>query len=217
MQSPSNPNGLTSFYLQDRAAFLERKAYIYERDRDLFYQVRGTTETPFPEGEGKKLFVYIRPGSDAFKPLFRVLADLGHPTLWFAPGLEVSARGTAPAHIRFATRPISLTHVAREADLAIVHGGHGTAAGMYTPRVPMVFLPETVEHMLLGHRLGQTSRVAVTVHIDNTVPLHASIKQLRLTVEALAGPIHFIRPFSCHDIEKAPANLQRETFSLGEG
>jgi Ca2+-binding RTX toxin-like protein len=43
----SNPQGLTSAYLEDRAAFLERKLYLTGLDRDQHYHVRASTD-PLP-------------------------------------------------------------------------------------------------------------------------------------------------------------------------
>jgi len=100
------------------------------------------TEPCWPDGRGKRLFVYIRPNSPAFRPLAGALREASLRTLWFAPGLSTDAVATLQSSsLRVARDPLAIAAVARSADGAILHGGHGTTAALLLRGVPLVLLP----------------------------------------------------------------------------
>jgi UDP:flavonoid glycosyltransferase YjiC (YdhE family) len=108
-------------------------------------------EPRWPEGEGKKLFVYVRPRSSAFQLLVASLRATGLRTLWFAPGLTAAARArfeTPP--LRFVAEPVDINAAACSADVAVLHGGHGATAATLLAGVPILLLPEHIEQFVLG-------------------------------------------------------------------
>jgi UDP:flavonoid glycosyltransferase YjiC (YdhE family) len=120
----------------------------------MFNDTEGT-EPRWPEGEGKKLFVYIKPNSPAFRPLFAVLEKADFRTLWFAPGIspDLTARLTSPS-LGIVREPIDISAVAKSAYAAILHGGHGTTAAMLLGGVPLLMLPEHIEQLLLARNVA---------------------------------------------------------------
>ena len=116
----------------------------------------GRSEAPaWPGGEGKKVFVYIRAASPAFKPLYAAMRNMQASVLWFAPGLTEAAASTlSSASIRITSSPLDMTKVAGSAAAAIFHGGHGTAAAMLLAGVPMFLIPENIEQLLIAQRVS---------------------------------------------------------------
>jgi UDP:flavonoid glycosyltransferase YjiC (YdhE family) len=112
-------------------------------------------EPNWPDGAGKKLFVYIRPNTAAFRVVLSALQVLKLRALWFAPGLgdEVLSQVKSPT-MEFVRDPVDLAATARSADAAILHGGHGTTAAMLLAGVPVLLLPEHVEQFLLGRNVA---------------------------------------------------------------
>jgi UDP-N-acetylglucosamine:LPS N-acetylglucosamine transferase len=111
----------------------------------------------WPDGKRRKAFVYIRPNSLAFRPLARALQITATEirTLWFAPGLtaDACAKLETPS-LRFVAEPVDIQPAARSADMAILHGGHGTTAAALLAGVPLLLLPEHIEQMLLGRHVA---------------------------------------------------------------
>jgi hypothetical protein len=108
----------------------------------------------WPAIEGKKVFVYLRPNSPAFRPLAAFLRTGKAATLWFAPGMATSdAKDLQSESLRFVTEPLNIARVAGEAAAAICHAGHGTTAALLMRGVPLLLIPETVEQLLLARNV----------------------------------------------------------------
>ena len=130
----------------------------------------------WPEGEGKKIFVYLRPDSPAFRPLAIALRKTAHPTLWFAPGLTAKAiDAQSGPSMRFTSRAVDLAQVAKSADAAFLHSGHGTTAAMLLGGVPVLLFPEQVEQLLLARNVAALGAGAIVpsraLRADLTEPL----------------------------------------------
>ena len=102
----------------------------------------------WPQGEGKRIFAYLRP----FKTqpaLLDALRESGQPTLIHAPGTapELLQR-YAGGKLQFTTDLLDVTPVARECDLAILHGGHGMLALMLLSGKPLLILPLYLEMLI---------------------------------------------------------------------
>jgi UDP:flavonoid glycosyltransferase YjiC (YdhE family) len=109
----------------------------------------------WPAGEGKKVFVYLRPNSPAFGPLAALLRTADAATLWFAPGMPKSTADELQSEsLRFVTAPVDIARVANEADAVICHAGHGTTAALLMRGVPLLLIPETVEQLLLARNVA---------------------------------------------------------------
>jgi UDP:flavonoid glycosyltransferase YjiC (YdhE family) len=140
----------------------------------------GTGETPhWPEGTGKKVFVYIRPKSPAFPELARVLRDTDARVLWFAPGLAPKeSERLQTDRLRFAHQPLNITNVAAEADAAVIHGGHGTAAAMLVNGVPVLVAPETVEQFIVSRKIESAGKGFIVLPQKLRAHLHSGTRRL---------------------------------------
>jgi UDP:flavonoid glycosyltransferase YjiC (YdhE family) len=138
-------------------------------------------EPPWPDGEGKKLFVYIRPTSMAFRPLAALLQLARLRTVWFAPGIrrDVISQLESPS-LRIVCEPVSVPLAASSADAAVLHGGHSTTAAMLLAGVPVLLLPEHVEQFLIG-------RNAAALGVGAALNLSTPAPQLPSILEALIG------------------------------
>ncbi len=118
-------------------------------------------EAVWPAGEGKKLFVYLRPNSPAFGPLAKELRMAALSTLWFAPDLspQLAAELQSPS-LRFVALPLAISDIAA-ADAAICHAGHGTTAALLLAGVPLLLIPDNVEQMLLARNVASLGAAAV--------------------------------------------------------
>lgn len=132
-----------------------------------FFDKPRALEAQWPDGQGKKLFVYIRPSSPAFRALATTLRKTDFRAIWFAPGLSVAeaAELESPA-LRMVRSPIDVRAASSSADAAILHGGHGTTAAMLFSGVPVVLLPEHLEQLLMGRKVAMLGAgVALNVNL----------------------------------------------------
>jgi len=112
-------------------------------------------EPRWPTGERKKLFVYLRPSSPAFKPLSALLRDSDAATLWFAPGLPRGTAGELQSEsLQFVAEPLDIARVADAAAAAICHAGHGTTAALLLRGIPLLLIPENIEQLLLARNVA---------------------------------------------------------------
>lgn len=110
----------------------------------------------WPDAGGRRICVYVPHGCRAFAPLLRALQISGHGTLWIAPDLDAQrAAGYQSTSLRFAVGPLRLADVARQADLAVLNGGHGTVSAMLMHGVPMLLLPLHLEQYLLARNVSR--------------------------------------------------------------
>jgi len=111
-------------------------------------------EIQWPEGDGKRLFVYLRPTSAVFEGLAAFLRRSHYRTVWFAPGLtpQQAAHFTFKS-LSFARCPLRMKAVADSAGVAICAAGHGATSALFLAGVPMLLAPSNVEQLLLAHRI----------------------------------------------------------------
>ncbi|MGZ8265955.1 MAG: glycosyltransferase [Burkholderiales bacterium] len=110
----------------------------------------------WPDGGGKKIWVYIRPDMRSFHPVAKALSASAHSVLWIAPGLDSAARRRYESRaLKFVSEPVHLARAAAEADAAVLYGGHGTVSAMLLAGVPMVLYPNHVEQMLVSQNVAK--------------------------------------------------------------
>ncbi|MBI3140801.1 MAG: UDP-glucuronosyltransferase [Rhodocyclales bacterium] len=108
----------------------------------------------WPAGEGKRVFVYLRPRHAGLERLLADLSALDARAIVFAPGVGddlVSRYGSA--RMVFAREPVRISEVARQCDLAVCHGGHGTTAAFLLAGVPLLLLPSHLEQYLVARNV----------------------------------------------------------------
>lgn len=108
----------------------------------------------WPEGPGAKLFVYYRTGYPDFSELMRHLAQLKLPTLAVVDDATPDqVKEFSTPLLRISTSPVDLAVVAKQAALAIGHGGAGSSMQLILGGCPMLLLPVVVEQGQAGYRL----------------------------------------------------------------
>ena len=115
----------------------------------------GGDEPGWPDGPGPRVFAYLkRRDGKLLEELFGALRDAGCSTVAYVEGMDERGRHESPA-LRLAPRPLKAAAAARACDLAVLHGGHGTVAGVLLAGKPMLLLPLALEQHLLADAVAR--------------------------------------------------------------
>ncbi|MEW5942910.1 MAG: nucleotide disphospho-sugar-binding domain-containing protein [Pseudomonadota bacterium] len=129
----------------------------------------------WPEGGGKKIFAYLKPGYLHFEKILQALADLPARTVIHAPSLPESLLSQYQRpHMKFYRQPVRMKQAAEECDLAVCHGGAGTVSAMLLAGRPILLLPMHLEQHLLACRAAELG-AALMVDQDNADPNYAEL------------------------------------------
>jgi UDP:flavonoid glycosyltransferase YjiC (YdhE family) len=113
----------------------------------------GGAAPQWPEGEGKRVFLYGQP----FESLPQVLESLHrgkHRVLAYIPKLAPDLRQKFQGgRLRFADKLQDMAAVTREADCAVMTNGHTTTAAMLLAGKPVLLLPQHLEMLLIARRV----------------------------------------------------------------
>jgi UDP:flavonoid glycosyltransferase YjiC (YdhE family) len=108
----------------------------------------------WPEGDGPRVFAYLRGPHPEHGAMLAALARAGCRTLCYLPDV---AAGAAPpyAHPRvaWAPGPVALHDALRGAAFAICHAGESTVSQALLAGVPLLMLPRTAEAFLTARRV----------------------------------------------------------------
>ena len=137
-----------------QALFTCKELDIYAAERQsaeylgpLLY-MGGGKRPEWPPGIGRRIFAYIRP-FETQPALLETLRQSGQPTLIHAPHIAPALlERYAGGNLLFSAEPLDIAAVARECDLAILHGGHGILALMLLAGKPLLILPLHLEMLL---------------------------------------------------------------------
>lgn len=109
----------------------------------------------WPDGDGPRVFAYLKTEHAQHAPLLAALARAGCRALCYLP--EV-ANGKPPPvtlpGILYARKPVDLSRALAEADWCVCHGGEATVAQALLAGVPLLLLPMQVEQYLLSRRMA---------------------------------------------------------------
>ena len=97
----------------------------------------------WPDGAGPKIYAYLRP-FEHLPALMKLLAARDCCTILYAPspGLAAQLHKDFPRpSLRIETRPLDLSLVAGDCDLAISHAGHGTVCSFLLHAFPALHVP----------------------------------------------------------------------------
>lgn len=99
-------------------------------------------ETPqWPDGPGPRVFGYLKP-FPALVDLLNSLRARGVPTLVYSDGIKDDVRKRFDSdRLRFVTKRMDPALIARQCDLAILNGTHGTTCDMLLAGKPMLQIP----------------------------------------------------------------------------
>jgi UDP:flavonoid glycosyltransferase YjiC (YdhE family) len=110
-------------------------------------------EVEWPQGPGKRVFVYVKRDLPQLDALIDVLAGSPHRIVSYIPELDAKRRARLTARNRvFSEKPIKLEHFLRGCDLLVSHGGE-IATGSLTYGVPALLFPTHYEQYLTARRL----------------------------------------------------------------
>ncbi len=108
----------------------------------------------WPEGDGPRVFAYLRGPHPEHEAMLAALARAGCRTLCYLPDV---AAGAAPpfAHprIAWAAGPVALHDALRQSAFAICHAGESTVSQALLAGVPLLLLPRTAEAFLTARRV----------------------------------------------------------------
>lgn len=114
------------------------------------------TDVAWPQGEGKRVFVYVKRGLPQLDALVDVLAASRHNIVTYIPDIDPARRArlsTSRRHV-VSDRPVRLDSFLKSCDLIVCHGGEiATGALMYG--VPQLLFPGHYEQLLTAYRLQQ--------------------------------------------------------------
>lgn len=110
----------------------------------------------WPDGDGKKVVVYMGANHRDFLPVMQAIKVLGLKALVFAVGISDNLRQQLSSSSVFVSEtPIHFDDVLSRCDMAICHAGHGTTSRMLLAGVPMLLFASHLEQYLLALRVKQ--------------------------------------------------------------
>lgn len=110
----------------------------------------------WPEGEGPRIFAYLRPASRWFPELSRQLSGVQARWVIAAPGLDRDKvdQLSGPGR-RVHPGPVRLGRLLEGASLLVGHGGASTTGAFLRAGVPALILPNQFEQQLTASRVEQ--------------------------------------------------------------
>jgi hypothetical protein len=134
----------------------------------------------WPEGDGPKVFAYLKAGHPDHVAVLKALDQLGCRTLCYLP--EVSAGKAPPVvskHIHYASQPVDLgATYAQRCQLAICHAGEATLAQSLLAGVPLLLLPMQAEQFLMARCVAQTGAGVNAAELRRPTDFKALIQRL---------------------------------------
>jgi UDP:flavonoid glycosyltransferase YjiC (YdhE family) len=113
------------------------------------------TDIAWPEGPGKRIFVYVKTNLPLLDPLLEVLAASPHRVVAYIPGLDEGRRRKFASRRRIVSdKPVKLERFLRECDLLVSHGGE-ISVGALMYGVPSLVFPTHYEQYATACRLEQ--------------------------------------------------------------
>ena len=110
-------------------------------------------ERDWPEGGGKRVFVYLQADLPQLDAVIDWLARSPHRVIAFIPGLDSPRQAKLAARHRVVVeRPVKLERLMKRCDLLVCHGGE-ISAGALMYGVPQLLFPTHYEQFLLARRL----------------------------------------------------------------
>lgn len=139
-------------------------------------------QVAWPDGEGKRVFIYLEPHKRDFIGVMEAIAALGLRAIVCAPGIadDIRRKHENPRVIVSAS-PYRLDKLLAECDLFIGYAGHGMTAAMLMAGVPLLLLPNQLERFLLAARVAAIG-AGIAVNPDVPPPDYPAL--IRMTLGA---------------------------------
>jgi UDP:flavonoid glycosyltransferase YjiC (YdhE family) len=163
------------------------------------------THRDWPEGSGKRVFVYLTDTCAQLDALIACLAASSHRVIAYIPQMDAARRDRLAGRGRVVLdRPARLDRLLQQCDLMITHGGD-LAAGGLTRGVAQLCLPIHYEHYVTARRIEQLGA-------GGWLPLHAGPSQIAEAMARLLAAPRFAlaaRTFSQSHAAFSPAEQRR--------
>jgi UDP:flavonoid glycosyltransferase YjiC (YdhE family) len=160
----------------------------------------------WPEGSGKKIFVYIK-SSIANPSLFAALKESGQRAIIFGDSIpEPLQRRFASDALRFVDQPQNIRLVAAHADVAVLNGGHNTTAAMLLAGKPVLILPLTIEQYLTARNVERLG-AGVTCLVDKPGQIISALRQVLESESCVNAARNFAQKYS-----DAPSQNRKSPF-----
>jgi UDP:flavonoid glycosyltransferase YjiC (YdhE family) len=135
-------------------------------------------ERDWPEGTGKRVFVYLQRDLPQLDATIAWLAASPHRVIAFIPDLDEARRQRLAARHRIvAERPLRLERLLKRCDLLVCHGGE-ISAGAVMYGVPQLLFPTHYEQYLLARRLEMLGAAAWIGPAGAAGIVHAALANL---------------------------------------
>jgi UDP:flavonoid glycosyltransferase YjiC (YdhE family) len=110
----------------------------------------------WPAGDGPRVFVYLVPTHDHFRPLMRALRARGVVGLVHAKGISPeAAQQLGGARTRFEPEPVRMSDALQSADLVVSHASIGTVSAALLAGRPQMVLPRHIEQAMVARRVEE--------------------------------------------------------------
>ena len=111
----------------------------------------------WPQGEGPKVFAYLKTAHPAHVAVLQALVEEGCRTLVYLP--EVAGGAAPPVDsplLHYASGPVALSQALAESELCVCHAGEATLAQSLLAGVPLLMLPSHTEQFMLARRVAKS-------------------------------------------------------------
>ncbi|QDU75687.1 MurG-like transferase [Bremerella volcania] len=172
-------NLLTTFRELDHYPYRQQGEYLGAWSATNSANNRLLPETPWPEGDGPKVYAYLKPHK-SLRELLMWLSGQGLPTLVVGDGLDGAGLSKSlRSNVKLVSHHLNLRSVGETCDLAIMNGNHGTCCEFLLAGRSMLHIPLTFEQAIFSRR---------TVELG--VALDASPDQPRQIIQQLSALIN---------------------------
>lgn len=135
------------------------------------------TDCKWPNAQGPKIFCYLKdfPGSVG---IIHALQLMDCSTCLYVPNPSRELRAAIDSSkTNLSDVPLRIRDVAREADLAILNGNHGTTVGMLLNGVPTLQIPNFMEQIIFSRRVCEFG-AGLTVAPNDPVRIALSLQSI---------------------------------------
>lgn len=166
------------------------------------YKVDSGLEVKWNAGGRHRVFAYLHPTSNIFRPVMHGLLELPHDydVVVAAPGISPPlAAGLRHPNLRIFDTAVRLDGLLDECDLGINHANPGTCCALVMRGKPVLMFPTQVEQLMFAHAVCKTGSGALLAGRPNGSRIRRAIEQL----------------LECRECQRAAKRVARRYADLG--
>lgn len=143
------------------------------------FHVEGGDTPAWPDGEGARIFAYLKHECAGFDEMMRLLGRLPYRTLAHVPGLsEARRRGYETPRLWVSPRPVNMCHVGANCELAVCNAGMGTVAALLLAGRPLLLLPMHLEQIITARNVIRLGAGLVIRPVDQAADYQGLLERL---------------------------------------